>query len=80
MRTKAQRWGNSLAVRIPSSFAKETGITWESPVELTIKEGALVITPDAVPDYSLGDLLEGVKKGNLPEEWETDPAVGKEVW
>ena len=28
MLTKVQKWGNSLAVRIPSAFAKEMGLKW----------------------------------------------------
>jgi antitoxin MazE len=33
MKTKVQKWGNSLALRIPKSFANEIGLRKETPVE-----------------------------------------------
>lgn len=46
MKTKIQKWGNSLAARIPKSFAAELGIGDGSPVEMTLEAGAVVIKPD----------------------------------
>ena len=34
MKTKVQRWGNSLAVRIPKTLAEEVGLTDDSPIEM----------------------------------------------
>jgi antitoxin component of MazEF toxin-antitoxin module len=45
METAVQRWGNSLALRIPRTYAVETGISEGSEVELTLKSGALVVRP-----------------------------------
>jgi len=43
MQTKFVKWGNSLALRIPSAFAKEIGAAKGKGADMTIKNGALVI-------------------------------------
>jgi virulence-associated protein VagC len=42
---KIQRWGNSLAVRIPKSFSTEVGLQDGSPVDLRLVTDGLLITP-----------------------------------
>ena len=34
MKTRIQKWGNSLALRIPKSFAHEVGLEQDSQVEV----------------------------------------------
>ncbi|HZU38848.1 MAG TPA: AbrB/MazE/SpoVT family DNA-binding domain-containing protein [Gemmataceae bacterium] len=80
MKTRVQKWGNSLALRIPKSFAEEAGLRANSAVELSLVEGRLVIRPVASSAPSLEELLRGITDANLPGEWRTGPAVGKEVW
>jgi antitoxin MazE len=80
MKTRVQKWGNSLAVRIPKSFAAEVGLHADAAVELSLVEGKLVVQPLAPPPLTLEELLRGVTDENLPGEWDTGPAVGKEVW
>jgi antitoxin MazE len=80
MRTRVQRWGNSLAVRIPKSFAEEVGLEDESAVELKLDRGKLVLEPSGPEAPSLEDLLRGVRKSNLHGEVDTGPVHGKEVW
>ena len=80
MKTRVQKWGNSLAFRIPKSFAEEAGLKPNAAVELSLVRGALVIKPVAPEPITLEGLLRGVTDENLPGEWETGPAAGKEVW
>ncbi len=80
MKTRVQKWGNSLALRIPKSFADEAGIRANAPVELSLRGGALVVKPVAPSPLTLEELLRGVTEENLPREWDTGPARGKEVW
>lgn len=80
MRTRLRKWGNSLAVRIPKSFAVEAGLGEDSAVDLSVKEGNLIIRPQCEEPLRLDDLLQAVTKGNLHREWDTGPAVGKEIW
>ena len=80
MRTRIQKWGNSLALRIPKSFATEVGLQRETPVEVSLADGKLVITPVAKPKLTLKQLLAKVTKENLHHEVDTVHAVGNETW
>ena len=80
MKTRVQKWGNSLAVRIPKSFAEEAGLDADAAVELSLVGGTLVVKPIKPQPLTLGELLRGVTDENLPGEWDTGPAVGREVW
>lgn len=75
-----QRWGNSLALRIPKSFAREVGLQEDSPVELSLVKGKLIVRPVKEESPTLEELLRSVTDDNLHGEWDTGPAVGKEVW
>lgn len=80
MRTRVQKWGNSLALRIPKSFANEVGLQRETSVEVSLNDGKLVITPVSKPKPTLKQLLARVTKENLHHEVDTGSAVGNEAW
>lgn len=80
MRSRVQKWGNSLALRIPKSFADEIGLTENSSIQVMIKEGTLVVAPDREPEWRLEMLLAQVTENNLHREWETGSAQGNETW
>jgi antitoxin MazE len=80
MRTRIQRWGNSLAVRIPKSFAEEAGLAENTSIEMSLEDGKLLIEPVSRRSYTLEELLEGITDENLHREVGTGPAVGAEVW
>ena len=80
MLTKIQKWGNSLGLRIPKSFAAEADVEAGSTVDLAIEDGGLVIRSVRRPQYSLEELLEGVNARNLHKEVATGEPVGREAW
>ena len=80
MKTRVQKWGNSLALRIPKSFAEEAGLHADGAVELSVSEGRLVVQPITPPPLTLDELLRGITDENRPGEWDTGRAVGNEVW
>ena len=80
MQTRIQKWGNSLALRIPKSFALEAGFAQDSPVELILEKGQIVIRPVHEPVFTLDELMAGVTDENLHGEITTGPAIGNEVW
>jgi antitoxin MazE len=80
VKVRVQRWGHSLAVRIPKSFAADTRIQQGTEVELSIDHGWLIISPVSPGEILLEELLEGVTPENLHGEFETGPAVGAEAW
>lgn len=79
MKTRLRKWGNSLALRVPSSFAKDTHVEDGSEVEISVVEGKLIITP-LIKRYSLDELLAAVSKKNLHSEIDTGKPTGKEIW
>jgi antitoxin MazE len=80
MKTRVQKWGNSLALRIPKSFAADAGLREESPVELSLVGGKLIVEPSGSEAFSLDELLKGVTDENIHGEWDTGRPVGKELW
>jgi antitoxin MazE len=80
VRTRVHKWGNSLALRIPKSFAAEVGLGDESAVHLSVVNGKLVIEPAVEPEVTLEQLLAQVTEDNLHDEVSTGPAMGSEAW
>jgi antitoxin MazE len=80
MKARVQKWGNSLALRIPKAFAHEAGLLADTLVELSLVRGKLVVEPILPQAPTLEELLRGVTDQNLPGEWDTGRSVGKEVW
>jgi antitoxin MazE len=80
MKTKIQKWGNSLAVRIPKAFASEIKLGDGASIEMMVEEGALVITPARESEWTLEALLADVTDENIHEEWEAGPPRGRESW
>ena len=80
MKTQVQKWGNSLAIRIPKSFAQETNIESGSEVDLSLKEGEIVIKPLIDSPYSLDEFLTKITNKNIHKEIDTGNAQGKEIW
>ncbi len=79
MFTKVQRWGNSLAVRIPKAFAVDARLENDALVEINLDEGKIVITPVSTRGWTPDELLEGITEDNLPQEIDTVLVVGNET-
>jgi antitoxin MazE len=80
MRTRIQKWGNSLAVRIPKPFAEEANLSENAPVEVTVRSGKLVVALVAEPELSLADLVSRITPRNRHHETGTGGAAGNEAW
>lgn len=80
MQTRVQKWGNSLALRIPRNVAIDLGLTAESRVDLCMREGRLEVTPLTEEQPCLADLLAAVTEDNLHGECDTGEPVGREEW
>lgn len=80
MKTLVQKWGNSLAVRIPKSFAEEVGLEKDSPVDVSLNDGKVIIAPTTQSKFTLDQLLGQISDENLHQEIETGTAVGNEAW
>lgn len=79
MQTRIQKWGNSLALRIPKAFAIDAHLEDDTLVEVTLEEGRLVVRPaQAAP--TLAQLLAEVTKENLHTEVDFGRPLGHEAW
>jgi antitoxin MazE len=59
-----QKWGNSLALRIPKTAADDVGLSEGTDVLIDVCNGRLIVTPAHRSKYSLAELLAGVTKDN----------------
>ena len=75
MKTRVRKWGNSLALRIPKSFAVDAGLCENAPVELSLVNGSIVVRSVAPTPPSLDEMLRGITDENLHGEWDTGPAT-----
>ncbi len=80
MKAKVQKWGNSLGIRIPRTLALEVSIETDSEVDLSAKDGTIVITPSRRKRLSLRQLLSRVTDSNLHAEIASGDARGGEAW
>ena len=80
MKSKVQKWGNSLALRIPKAFALELGLDTDSTVDIRVQNRKLLVEPVAKPELTLDQLLAGVTRSNRHPEVSAGPAVGNEAW
>jgi antitoxin MazE len=80
MKARIQKWGNSLALRIPKPFAEESNLREDSPVEISVRSGKLVVVAIEEPQLSLEELVAQITPENRHAEIETGTAVGNEVW
>ena len=80
MKTKVARWGNSLALRIPSRLAMSHQLSEGSDIEIIEDEGDLKLRPIRSKDLKLEDLLAAITEGNFHGEFETGTVEGKESW
>lgn len=79
METKVQRWGNSLGLRIPRSFAAEARLDAGSTVDITVENGRLVVRASR-PKYEIESLIRAINSRNIHDAVETGTPVGREIW
>jgi antitoxin MazE len=77
---KIQKWGNSLALRIPKAFAFQSKIREDEYVNLTLEENKIIIEPVEEKIYSLKGLISGINKTNIHSEVDFGKQVGNEHW
>lgn len=80
MRVHVQKWGNSLALRIPKPFAEDAGVHAGSVVDVSVSEGRLVAVPIRARRYRLDELLRKITRSNLHGEIDVSEPAGREVW
>jgi antitoxin MazE len=80
MRARVQKWGNSLALRIPRSFAEEAGLNEGGAIEMSLEDGAIVVRAIRRGPWVLDELVAEISDENLHDEWDTGQTAGGETW
>ncbi|MBI4729737.1 MAG: AbrB/MazE/SpoVT family DNA-binding domain-containing protein [Acidobacteria bacterium] len=80
METKIQRWGNSLGLRIPKSFAAEAHVEAGSTVDIAMENGEILVRPLRRHKCDLASLVRAISVKNLHDAVETGAPVGREAW
>ena len=82
MVTKVQRWGNSQGLRLPRQTLSDVGLAVGDEVEVSIREGAIVIAPvkRLRGRHDLRELVKRIPKGYRAHEVDWGKPVGREEW
>lgn len=81
MVTKVQKWGNSLAFRIPIRTAKRLGLKAGSRIKTSETFRQLIIEPvSRKREATLDDLLSRITPDTIHPETDWGKPVGKEIW
>lgn len=62
MELTVKRWGNSLALRIPSKVADAVNLTEDTVVQLDVRDGRIIV--ERKPAFSLDALLDELEAGD----------------
>jgi len=79
MKATIQKWGNSLAVRIPKSITKDLMVSEGSNIDIMIEDGNIILSPRG-KEYSLKVLLNNITIENIHSEISTGDQTGGEIW
>jgi antitoxin MazE len=78
MSTKIQKWGNSLAIRIPKSYAEALKFDEGSEMKFKIIKDKLVISKKKKSEFKLSDLLAKISEKNQHKEIVFEKILAKE--
>ena len=79
MKATIQKWGNSLAIRIPKNITKDIRVSEGSNIDIMVENGNIVLSPGK-KEYSLKELLKNITIENIHSEISTGDQTGGEIW
>ena len=74
------KWGNSLAVRIPQSIAKQARLKEGDSIALELNISGDILLKPTKRRYDLAELVEGITPLNRHSETDWGSAQGEESW
>lgn len=80
MKAQIQKWGNSLAVRLPSALARQAKLGLGTAIDVRVEGESIVITPVRRPRYALDALVAGITPENVHGETDWGAPQGHEEW
>lgn len=79
MQALIKKWGNSAAVRLPTSLLEASGLSLDAPVRLREENGSIIIEPAPADAVSLDVLLAAITPENLHAEVDSGAPMGDEA-
>ena len=80
MVTKIQKWGNSLAVRLPKSVVTKLSIKQNHRVTVHHDRSRIVVTPIKPTEITLEEIVEAITPQNRHGATDWGTSLGKEIW
>ncbi len=80
MQIKVQKWGNSLAVRIPKALAAQAAVIENSLLEVSVEKRTIALKPARKRPLRLRDLVNRITKENMHHEYDWGKPLGQEIW
>lgn len=83
MQAVLRQVGGSVMLSLPQAFLKQLNLSAKSNVDVSLKNGKLIVEPVSRPKYTIDELLaQSDYSGNTNEEerqWLDAPAAGGEL-
>jgi len=79
MEAQLGKWGDSLGVLIPGKYVKELDLKEGMEIEVTRVDGGIMVRRKTI-EYSLDELLGGIKPENIHGETDWGSVAGREAW
>jgi antitoxin MazE len=79
VQTQIGKWGNSLAVRIPGTYARDLDLKEGMELDVAVVEGGILLRPRRA-EYTLEELVNQITPENLHGETDWGKPVGREAW
>jgi antitoxin MazE len=82
MRRRVQRWGNSLAVRLPAHVTEAFDLHEGTELDVREEAGAIVLVPERQKrgTYTLRQLVGRITSRNRPAIVDFGRPKGREIW
>lgn len=80
METTIQKWGNSLAVRLPKEVTRKLALRAGRRVRVYEERREVVIAPEPEKPLSLRERVKMIRPEQLHKEFSWGDPVGKEIW
>ncbi|MBO4575557.1 MAG: AbrB/MazE/SpoVT family DNA-binding domain-containing protein [Neisseriaceae bacterium] len=83
MQAVLRQVGGSVMLSLPQAFLKQLNLSAKSNVDLSLKNGKLIVEPVSRPKYTIDELLAQSDYSGSPNEeerqWLDAPAAGGEL-
>ena len=80
MHGTVRKWGNSAAIRLPTSILEAVQLQIDQPVDVREEDGRIIIQPLRRERVSLESLTAAITDENRHGEMEFGPSTGEEAW